>query len=643
MKLSGTFSIGDGSDTSPSAGRILVLVVMGLIIYSNTLTAPFQFDDVLYITDNPDIRNLSNFLNPLGSRYIGLLSFALNYAIGGYNTFGYHLVNIAIHITNSVILYYLVLLTFRTPFMGSSSGAMVQANNTAFAAALIFLSHPVQTQAVTYIAQRFASLATLFYMLSLLFYVKARLKMSEAREGTGRPGAAPFYILALITAVIAQKTKEISFTLPVVTALYEFAFFNEPQKRFGRLRLLLPFFLTMAIIPFEVLRPGIHGDVATGVGEKIRLLQMKDLENLSRTDYLLTQFTVIVRYLGLLIFPVNQNVLYDWPVARSFAEPRVFLCFLLLMVLFLGAVFLYLRSGKRGSGPMRLVSFGILWFFITLSVESSVIPIKHVIFEHRVYLPSVGLIVAATTALFAFSGTGAYAGLTPRRALIAVFVITALLSQATYSRNGIWTDPLLLWRDVAEKSPGLESAHFNLAWAYHKRGNLRKAIEHYRESLRLNPKKAKAHYNMAMAYQSMGEEKKAIEEFRKTLKLNPANKMAHYNLATILYGEGKTDEAIEHYSAAVKIDPAYEDAHYNLAWLYESTGDFKNAEIHYRRVIALNPRSTDAMYNLGLIYMKEGRIDEAIRVFSAVLRIAPGHSGARQRLERAMSMKRGGG
>ncbi|MBI5196156.1 MAG: hypothetical protein HZA10_07520, partial [Nitrospirae bacterium] len=185
--------------------HILLIVIIGLIAYSNTFYVPFQFDDYNYIVDNHKLRDLSNFWSPTGSRWAGFLTFALNYKFGGLNVTDYHIVNIIIHILNALLVYRLVLLTFQTPYFRCQSvkvsecqsGGVSESqsfdtlilgySDTKFVAlfsSLLFVSHPIQTQAVTYIVQRFTSLATTFYLLSLVMYVKWRLKSEQQSNST---------------------------------------------------------------------------------------------------------------------------------------------------------------------------------------------------------------------------------------------------------------------------------------------------------------------------------------------------------------------------------------------------------------------------------------------------------------------------
>ena len=217
--------------------HFLILILLGLAIYSNALWGPFVLDDRLFILRNPTIRSLSNFLEIPGTRYIGFLSFALNYAVGGYDVFGYNLVNIVIHIINSILVYQLVSFLLKTPIMGK---AQFNVKHFALLTSLLFLTHPIETQAVNYVVQRFASLATLFYLLSITLYLKARLMVPADDSDSGK-GRYLFYGAALVAAATAQITKEMSFTLPFVIVLFEFTFFPISEGIRKKAKRILPF------------------------------------------------------------------------------------------------------------------------------------------------------------------------------------------------------------------------------------------------------------------------------------------------------------------------------------------------------------------------------------------------------------------
>ncbi|QEM66786.1 tetratricopeptide repeat protein [Geobacter sp. FeAm09] len=508
-----------------------ILVTLAVLVYANTFQVPFVLDDSENIVENPVIRSLGNFLaNGSGyenfpNRFIAIFTFALNYYFGGLNVAGYHVVNLAIHVINALLVYGLAALTLRTPFFRERPGAHGQTIRLLpLCAALLFVCHPMQTQAVTYIYQRVASLTTLFYLAALLLHIRWRMAQAEGAPFRSRR-VAPFYLLSLLAAVLAMKTKEIAFTLPLAVLLYEFCFFGRPGRRL--LLLLAPMFMTMLIIPATMIDFG----ALTGAPGSVINDATSFKWPFSRWAYLCTQFSVIVTYLRLFLLPVNQNLDHDYPISHSLLEPRAFLSLALLFALLALAGWLYRRSAKAGADGAtalsRLAAFGILWFFITLAVESSLIPIADVIFEHRVYLPSAGLFVAVAALLFARAER-----LRPRLphaggALLAVLAVTvATFSVATFRRNIVWQDTERLWTDTKSKSPNKPRIYANLGMYYTSVERYDEAIRAYETVNRLYPWNPDVHFNLAQLYGAQGRTREAAREYGIALSLDPQHAKA---------------------------------------------------------------------------------------------------------------------
>ncbi|MCI0528967.1 MAG: hypothetical protein L0Y56_16135, partial [Nitrospira sp.] len=295
------------------AAAFLLITLISLLIYSNTFSLPFHFDDEPNITLNDKLRDLTNFWPPSGTRYIGVLSFALNYHFGKLNVFGYHLVNITIHIINGLLVWWLVMLTFKTPIMERRSSSSSLRDFMPLFSSLIFTIHPVQTQAVTYIVQRFTSLATLFCLLSLALFIKARLLNQTSADKIQNSNHSSLnsniksvlcYFTAVVSAILAMKTKEITFTLPFIIVLYDLIFFSTPKLErwilnLRRLYFITPFLATLFIIPLSIL--GTDKPLGDIMGELREAAQ--ETEEISRKVYFLTQFRVIVTYIRLLFLP----------------------------------------------------------------------------------------------------------------------------------------------------------------------------------------------------------------------------------------------------------------------------------------------------------------------------------------------------
>jgi protein O-mannosyl-transferase len=553
----------------------LLILVVGLIAYSNTFEVPFHFDDMRNIVNNPFIQSWEHFIHPpkaqeavqaadFRMRTVGFLSFALNYKIHGLEVLGYHIGNLAIHLANSFLVYLLVLLTFRTPKMRFSEqpdsqhgvSSLIGPQGIALFSSLLFVSHPIQTQAVTYIVQRFASLATLLYLSSFVLYIGWRLR----KESQGNSGAGFLYLASFLCAVLAMKTKESAFTLPIMLSIYEsLFFFGKPVRR---ILALIPFILTCSIIPLSALSTLSQNEM--GLNGLIQ--KSKVLTETSRTDYLLTQFTVVTLYIRLIFLPFGQNFDHDHPLYHSLMNPNVLLSLLFIALLLAAAGYLLILS-RSGDRRLRLIAGGIFWFFLALLPESSLIPVVDVVYEHRVYLPSVGAFTAIAVTLFmlaekARSRLGRQAiplskaerKKTKQRLRVPVgwilsfsAVIIACIA-ATHARNIVWQSGASLWEDAARKSPDKDRVQNTLGTVYLSEDRLEEAREKFEKTIAINPKYWTAYFNLGVCYTRQAQEilsdkrsynqafpliDRAVDSYQRALMLKPDSEMVRSALQSI--------------------------------------------------------------------------------------------------------------
>ena len=612
--------------------HLLILIALGFLAYSNTFRVPFVLDDDPYIVKNPAVKDLSYFTEPskmeavktirpnfrhaFRTRTIGYLTFALNYRLHGLDVTGYHVVNLLVHLLNALLVYVLVILTYRTPFalrardVKGHPETSANPRMAAFFTALLFACHPMQTQAVTYIAQRFTSLATFFYLLSLVGYVKFRLSEST----TGRYG---LYLVSVISALLGMLTKEICFTLPVVVGVYEFMFFD--GKIVPRICFLGPLVLAAVVIPMRFL----GGEDFTADREAIdgMMRLFGGGSTIPRWDYLLTQIRVVVTYMRLVFFPVNQNIDYDYPVYHSLGNASLFLSIIFhLIIIGLGG-FLFWRSKNTRSetrGELRLISFGIFWFFVTLSVESSVIPLGDIIFEHRIYLPSIGAFISIVSALLAFKRwTKVHMPAISRAILPALGIAVIALLLATYARNNFWRDDVTLWKDAVEKSPKKARPYNMLGIAYYKKDRLEEAVREYKNAIKLKPDYFDAHNNIGLAYLKQGR----VEEGTRELKAAYAK--GHYDLGLRYIAQRRLEEAIREFQVATEGMPHYVEAHIKLGLIFGEKGQFGEAIKEFQTAIRLRPEDGQVYYYLGRAYGELGRLDEALKELETAARLMP--------------------
>lgn len=570
---------------------LVIICVLGIIIYSNSFDCSFVFDDIDNITNNPAIHNIHDvkaIWGYLNRRFIGNITFALNYHYHNLEVFGYHLVNLLIHITASLLVWWFVLLVFSTPEIRKERISTYK-RSIALGCAMLFISHPLQTQAVTYIVQRFASLAAMFYLASLCFYIKGRLLHNRVRY--------IFFAGSILTGLLGILTKENVITLPFAVLLCEIYFFSGGIKAFliifkrkKYIAYTLPFVLFILIIPY--LLSFNFSNYFSAVPSQRNLDPP-----LTSSIYLMTQFRVIVSYIRLLIFPVHQNVDYDFPASRSFFELKTVSSFLFLVSLVLLALFIFKRC--------RLVSFGILWFFLALSVESSVKPLGNVIFEHRLYLPMVGYgIVLVITLFYLFLDRSSKVG-------ISLFlVIIGINSFLAFERNKVWKDNISLWSDAAKKSPDKMRPHNNLGIALAKNGKIEEAVSEYRKALSIYPNEFNIQFNLGTALHNLGKIDEAISELQKAITINPNFFDGYYNLGNIFFKLGKYEEAVSNYRKALSINSQHLDSYCNLGNALLNQQKVDEAITEYNKALSIKPDYETAHSGIALCYLVKGNIEE---------------------------------
>jgi tetratricopeptide (TPR) repeat protein len=490
---------------------IIAISCLGILVYSNTFHCSFHFDDFFFVVTNhhiKDLHQLADIWDWWPCRFITFLSFAINYHFNHLDVFGYHLFNLAVHLCSALLVCWLVELTFLTPVMKEERIAR-HGHFIAISAGLIFVSHPVQTQAVTFIWQRSASMAAMFYLASLCFYVKSRL----AREAVKRPNSfdiARFaYIGSLMTASLAMFTKEIAITLPLMVLLYEFSFFDPKRINW---KPLIPFILTFLIIPAVWFFTE---------SEKIQARQ-SFVTNIPSMQYLLTEFRVMITYIRLAFLPLHQNLDYDFPLSKSIFEAATFSSMIILIAI--------LFAAKRMFSKYRLISFSIFWFFLTLLPESSFFPFSDVIFEHRLYLPMAGFSILLAGGLYYLLGKK-----TLNYFFLSLAIIIACYSLLTYERNKVWKNEITLWENAVQGSPHKARPYDNLGVGLAHHGNLTQAILDYNKAIEIFPNFTEAYYNRGVGYAKKGDLNKALSDFNKAIAIKPDFLQAYYDRAVTYY------------------------------------------------------------------------------------------------------------
>lgn len=574
----GCWSVGHGALCE--GGVILAIVALAFLVYGNVLQAPFLFDDSVNITDNPSIRLTSLTLKSLGRaafesptahRPVAFLSFALNYYLHGYNVFGYHLVNILIHAATAILLFYLLRATLLLDSMKDLHGR--HAATISFLAATLWLVHPLQTQTVTYVVQRMTGMSAMFYVMSMLFYVRARLADGRKKK--------TFLLMACLTSgLLALGSKEIAVTLPFFILLYEWYFLQDLDGAWLKRRSPAIGVISAVLVLVCLLYLGGH--------PVERILGGYGWRDFTLPQRVMTEFRVVLYYMSLLFFPhpSRLSLFHDFPLSTSLLEPSTTLYSLAGIVTIFTLAW---RVARRE----RLLSFAIFWFLGNLVLESSVISLE-IIFEHRNYLPSMFVVAAFVSLLFRFASW--------RRLHLAILPLLVLLCTLwSLERNSIWRDELAFWQDSVAKAPSEARAYSSLGVVIARSGNPQDAIPYYLKAVQLKPSFSEAYNNLGISLAMSGRLEEAVENFRKALVSWPDSKSAHYNLGMALERLGRIEESISHYREVIKIRPDEVKALFLLANALFRLERYGEARQFYARVLELQPDHSAARHNMDIL------------------------------------------
>lgn len=543
---------------------LFVLLVLGFSIYSNVLHGEFISDDHVHIVGNYAVRDVLKFDNiwhAFNTRFLPGVSFALNYAAGGLDPFGYHLVNILLHIVTAFVVYQLIVVILRTPAVSASYDDKKR-RSLALVGALIFLCHPIQTQAVAFITQRFVVMATLCYLLAVLLYIRSRL---EDRQD--------LYGASLGATLLAAFSKEMTITIPLALLLVENVLFKTCFKKHlaVAIKRVLPFCAVLALLPLSLWMD----TAGSNLGLKAQVFG-RDIN----WNYFLTEINVLRTYLRLLILPINQVHDYDYPIAQGLFEWPTLLSAALLSGLLWAAVYL------RRKDP--IISFCIFWFFLTTSVEVAVVSVvnRGVIYEHWLYLPMAGFAFLAAVFLRRVASTD--------KIYRACFVLLVLVySLLTYQRNFVWQTEVGFWDDNLRKAPQKAGTYFGMGRAWERKGYDELATRFYLKALCYDPSFAYAHNNLALIYAEESRDDLAMEHLAQAVATDPFYGIGHNNLGFILFLNGRYSEAVKHYQHAIALQGQYPQGVYYLAQCYAKLGEKERARDLTQRAIALYKKRND--------------------------------------------------
>jgi tetratricopeptide (TPR) repeat protein len=567
------------------AGALLVLAA--LVAYHGTLAGPFVLDDALSIAGNPTIRHLGRLREVLSPPPGGLtvsgrplvnFSLAVNYAISGTAVWSYHAVNLAIHVLAGLTLLGVVrrTLDLRPAADGSPGSALWPA----WAVALLWTLHPLQTESVTYVIQRAESLMGLCYLLTLYCFIRgaaadARLGPPEAGYAVANAGpegrhSAAWLVLSVLCCLLGMASKEVMVSAPVVIFLYDRTFvsgsFREAWRRHGRLHASLA--ATWLLLAGLVVGTGSRGGTS-GFGLGVPWWM-----------YAQTQFRAVICYLQLSVWP--HPLVFDYGTEWAKGPGDVAPYALAVAGLAAGTAWTLWRRPALG--------FLGAWFFLILAPTSLVPGTRQTMAEHRMYLPLAAVVALAVLGL---------ARVAARRSLAVCLALAAALGAATARRNEDYRSKVALYRDTVARRPLNPWGHYDLGVALEEARALREAEQSYDAALRLDPRFPEAHNNLGDLMLATGRVDAARAEFAEAVRLRPAYVEARYNLGIALLRAGRPAQAAEEEEVVLLLRPNFPEGHFGLALAQAALGLSSAAAAELQAALRLRPDYPQARAALG--------------------------------------------
>jgi tetratricopeptide (TPR) repeat protein len=573
-----------------------VIVLVTALAYIPAMRGGFAWDDDSFLTNNPLIKAHDGLYRFWCSTeppdYFPLTSTTLwlEWRLWGMNPLGYHVVNVLLHVLSSVLIW-LVLKRLKVP--------------GGWLAALIFAVHPVNVESVAWITQRKSTLPMVFYVLSILLYLKF--------ERSERPW---MYGLSLGSFLLALLSKTSGVMQPFV--LLGCAWWQRGKIVRKDLARSIPFFAMSGVLGLVTVWFQYNRSIA---------------DEIVRTDSFLSRLAgagwTVWFYLYKAIAPLKLSFVYPrWEIDD--ASIISFLPGLLLV----GVLFLFFWHRKRWGKPFL---FGLGYYVVTLFPVMGFFNIYYMryslVADHYQYQSIIGII-----ALLVGLGCFAYDGwqrAVRQWAVVGVVILVGLLALQTWKQGHIYKDLETLFHDTIAKNPGCWMAHYNLGHDMQRHGRFQEAISYYSEAMGIQPDNPDPHNNLGNVLLAQGRVDEAIAHYSEALRIKPDFAEAHYNLGNALSEQGRLPEAIDHYSEALRIEPDAAMVHNNLANALARQGRVSQAIAHYSEALRIKPDYAEAHYNLGVALKRKGRLRQAIAHFSEAVRIQPDHAKARENLERA--------
>lgn len=584
-----------------------VILLFTIVIYSNSFHASWHLDDYHTVVFNKKIHmshlTPESITQSMHSAYgnhsrlyrpIPCFTFALNWLWGKDDVVGYHLFNLLLHLLTAYSLFLLIQKLLETQCIKESNSD--KKFYIAILAATLWAVNPMHTQTVTYIVQRMALFSTLFYVLSILYYVKARFESISRRKGL-------FFLLSSVMFLFAIMSKENAVTLPVAVILVEWIFFHKKGKPYYNSInrwVVGAGFAVMLILSGYFLE-----------GKIDNILKGYDNRTFTMGQRLLTEPRVLIFYMTQFLYPIPNrfSIEHDVELSTSLFSPISTLpaIFIVFTMILLALVFVRKKP---------LICFAILFYFLNHVIESSIVGLE-IIFEHRNYLPSAFLFLPVAWGLYDIIEVYRNKKRMMSQLLIAFTVLIIIgFGTGTFIRNRVWATEKTLWEDAISKAPNRGRPYHNLAWGYYEvRGEYEKALALYKTSLdkkwSSTTSSAFSLYGMGEVHLKKGDYLTAARLFDEAISVNRNDEVSYRQSAISWLSAGDFPKASDRIDVLLKHYPENPKYLYLKGLILLHEDSIENAMIYFRQMYAVDPLNTETDYMIGVSLYKLGKTNKA--------------------------------
>lgn len=578
-----------GSETNPllQYGLLAGILILTLLVYLPAFQNGFVWDDSVYIQRNPLIYTLDLpkiFSSYLAGNYhpITVLVHAIEYASFGFKESGYHIVNVLIHLANTLLVFYVIRKLSNHLWIGLIT-------------ALIFGVHPMHVESVAWVSELKDLLYTLFFLLSLSAYMRF---MDQQKY--------KWYGLAIVFFVMSALSKGMAVTLPVVLLLIDYFKGRQLNQK-----------VWIEKIPFFILAL-VFGIVAIYAQQSEAALHADSIPIMQRIIF---AFYGYITYLHKLILPVSLSAYYPYPIGARDAVPAIYYSYVLLTLALVVLTWKSLNHTKK-------VFFGIAFFTITIFLVLKLLPVGYTVMADRYsYVASIGIFYLFAEGLNWLYFNKANSSFKIIATTLGIGFIS-FYSYATYQRCKVWENGLTLWTDTIDKNDNVHMAYLNRGVYHLDSKNLPAAEADLARSIELDPTYAKSYYNRGLVYQQQRKFDAALQDYNKAIELNPNLANAYINRGNTYKDLNNIELALADYDRAIALDPTMPESYNNKGLLLQNMGNLQAALESYSRVLQLSPTYFNALVNRGGLYSKTNQLDLAMQDYNKAIAVNPNAGSA---------------